>query len=116
MSSEVTTNDSQSTDYLLSTETLNISANVSQDVIVFDSVEIYSICVPFLLSMAANVAIVTSIVRNANTTRLTVRRGDKYPVIDLILLILSITAIARLAVRSGLQIFCFSGNHLLEMI
>lgn len=115
MTAELLANDTLLSDYVYTNDSIN-SSNLSSDspleVIDFESVEIYAVCMPFLLAAVVNVAIAVSIVRNANRNHLTVRRGDKYPVIDLILLILSITTTIKLLIRSGLQILCFSGKSL----
>ena len=114
MTSKLTANDSLSSDYLWTNETLNpsnISSFESEVVLDFELHEIITVCVPFVFALAANLSIAVSIVVNANRTEVTLRRGDKYPVIDLILLILSVTTISRLTVRAGLQILCFSGNY-----
>ena len=112
MSVQLYTNDSLSTDYLLinqSLELFNIS-NTTTPVIDFQLIEIYAIVIPFLLAVVANITMTVSLIQAANKSQRCIRRAHTMPVVDLIILILSITTTLRLLIRSGLQVFCISGE------
>ena len=114
MSFEVSSNESQLSIYLpINQSFANNSNTTTQTVIDFKLFEIYTIVITFLLGLLVNITLILSLLRTVKTSNQDFhRRGaHKFPVIDLILLILLITSFTRLLVRSGLQVLCISGNN-----
>ena len=114
MSGKPFINDSLSADNLLlinqSLSSVNNSNTTTTPVIDFQLAEIYAIVIPFLLAVVANTTITVSLIQAANRSQRCIRRASSMPVVDLIIMILSITTWLRLLFRSGLQVLCISGK------
>ncbi len=88
----------------------SLEENNSSLVMVLIRLEIYIIVVYFVLGMIANIVLAISIILCSSHQQPT-RRDRKMPVVDLILLIMSISTVARLITKTGLQILCLYGIY-----
>jgi len=75
----------------------------------FELIEIYVIVIHFVLALIVNIALGLSVILSSKNSQ-AMRRVHRMPVVDFILLIMSVNTIARLLTKSGLQILCLCGK------
>jgi hypothetical protein len=76
----------------------------------FELIEIYVVVIHFILGMIINLVLAISIIL-CSSHQYTHGRDRKMPVVDLILLIMAISTIARLITKTGLQVLCLYGIY-----
>lgn len=76
----------------------------------FDPLETWVIVPHFFLAIIANTVLALSVILSTRHHHNNNRTGNKMPIIDLILLILSISTIIRILIRSGLMLLCIYGE------
>lgn len=93
-------------------DSLEKNSSLVTVLIEFELIEKYVIVIHFILGMIANIVLAISITI-CSSHQQTAGRDRKIPVIDLILFIMSISTIARLITKTGLQILCLYGIYLI---